>query len=181
MLCKFCSFIDFLVLANIFQSCGFETVYRWLPLSVSLSAVKYPCFSWWQSISYESAAAAAAVVTQYTQGWCHTVVTAISGRLNFIQLNLWELSMSCAGNKSLVLSCNDFSDMNSTQWLFGAHYKCSYLNMADDYIQNLRHKLSHSNYACCWIHTEYLYVIRIFGFGLSHLLVVMSGSLIFLF
>lgn len=67
----------------------------------------------------------------------HTVVTAISGWLNFIQLNLWELSMSCAGNKSLVLSCNDFSDMNSTQWLFGAHYKCSYLNMADDYIQNL--------------------------------------------
>lgn len=106
-------------------------------LSLSLSAVKYPCFSWWQSISYESAAAAAAVVTQYTQGWCHTVVIAISGRLNFIQLNLWELSMSCAGNKSLVLSCNDFSDMNSTQWLFGAHYKCSYLNMADDYIQNL--------------------------------------------
>lgn len=137
MLCKFCSFIDFLVLANFFQSCGFETVYKWLPLSVSLSAVKYPCFSWWQSISYESAAAAAADVTQYTQGWCHTVETAISGWLNFIQLNLWELSMSCAGNKSLVLSCNDFSDMNSTQWLFGAHYKCSYLNMADDYIQNL--------------------------------------------
>lgn len=38
------------------------------------------------------------------------------GRLNFIQLNLWELSMSCAGNKSLVLSCNDYEFHSAIVW-----------------------------------------------------------------
>lgn len=115
MLCKFCSFIDFLVLANVFLSCGFETVYKWLPLSVSLS-LRWSTLVFLMAINFVQVCCCCCSCYSIYTGMMSYSRNRNLGRLNFIQLNLWELSMSCAGNKSLVLSCNDYEFHSAIVW-----------------------------------------------------------------